>query len=376
MHPSPAIGFLSCGPLLPARAQALSLLAAAAALWGCPSAPEVPSTSSCSYVASGSAACCNGGAGCSGGLWCNTRACACEDIESPCSSGPGAGLPGGSTPDAGPVPSGTVGQGGGTVDRLWFATTGDTRPGSCDDTPNYPRAAITSIAKAMKALDVQFALDLGDHMYVCNGSAAEAQEQMGYYTSATAGGPATWFMAMGNHECGRFSSSGGYSGCFGTAADANYDAYMAALQRPKPYYSFDVATSKGLARFVVIADDAWSAAQKAWLSDLLTDADVNAAYTIIARHHPLTGTRTGNPEILSAIEGHRYSLILTAHTHTYARGTDHGGRSPIVGIGGAPGSYPPGFATVLQQQDGSLQFTLRDAVGNPVGTPWVVSARQ
>jgi hypothetical protein len=269
-----------------------------------------------------------------------------------------------------------VGTDGGTVERLWFATTGDTRPGNCDDTTAYPRAAITEIAKSMKALKVQFALDLGDHMYVCNGSVSEAQIQMGYYTDAISGGPAPYFMTMGNHECGHFSSSGGYYGCFGTSADANYDTYMAALGRPKPYYSFDVATNAGLARFVIIADDAWNSTQKAWLQATLTEADTKAAYTFIARHHPTTGSRTGNAEILTTIEAHKYSLILTAHSHQYARGADHGGRAPIIGIGGAPGSTPPGFATILQQTDGSLQFTLRDAVGNPVGAPWVVTARQ
>jgi 3',5'-cyclic AMP phosphodiesterase CpdA len=151
---------------------------------------------------------------------------------------------------------------------------------------------------------------------------------------------------------------------------------MAALGRPRPYYSFDVATSGGLARFVVIADDAWNAAQKAWLQATLAEADTKAAYTIIARHHPTTGSRTGNAEILAAIDAHKYSLILTAHTHSYARGADHGGRAPIIGLGGAPGSTPPGFATVLQRTDGQLEFTLRDAVGNPVGAPWVVTARQ
>ncbi len=377
---------MSQSPSRPPRSPRPAPLAAVAALWaaaaalaglGCPAAPDAPNTTpQCIYAAPDAPSCCVSGKGCTGGLWCNTRACACEDIENPCGATTDGGLPTGNTPDAGPLPTGTVGTDGGTVERLWFATTGDTRPGNCDDTTAYPRAAITEIAKAMKALKVQFALDLGDHMYVCNGSTSEAQIQMGYYTDAISGGPSTFFMTMGNHECGRFSSSGGYSGCFGSFADANYDTYLAALGRPKPYYSFDVTTNAGLARFVVIADDAWNGAQNAWLQATLAEADTKAAYTIIARHHPTTGSRTGNVEILNTIEAHKYSLILTAHSHQYARGSDHGGRAPIIGIGGAPGSTPPGFATILQQTDGALQFTLRDAVGNPVGAPWVVTARQ
>src|SRR4051794_13138374 len=149
------------------------------------------------------------------------------------------------TPDAGDVPVGLVESDGGTVDRLWFATTGDTRPGDCDQTNDYPKAAIAQIAAAMKALKVQFTVDLGDHMYVCNGSDAEARQQMGFYMSAIAAGPATWWMTMGNHECGnnRFPYS-----CFaGGPHDANFSAFLSALKRPQPYYFTDVATSQGKA---------------------------------------------------------------------------------------------------------------------------------
>ena len=44
----------------------------------------------------------------------------------------------------------------------------------------------------------------------------------------------------------------------------------------------------------------------------------------------------------------------------------------VVGLGGAPSSWPPGFATVLQTADGALTFVLRDASGNPWGQPWSV----
>src|SRR5438094_392447 len=68
------------------------------------------------------------------------------DVVDPCAGpSPGGGaLPG--TPDPGDVPAGSVGEDGGRVDRLWFAITGDTRPGPCPTTqptcrPRWARRA-------------------------------------------------------------------------------------------------------------------------------------------------------------------------------------------------------------------------------------------
>ena len=293
------------------------------------------------------------------------------DVVDPCGPAPDGGVavkPG--TPDAGVVPSGTVGLDGGTVDRLWFATTGDTRPHNCDDTANYPKAAIAQIAAAMKALRVQFTVDLGDHMYVCNGDDAEASTQMGYYMTGIASGPSTWWMTMGNHECG--NNKAPYA-CFTSGAhDANFAAYMTALKRPLPYYFIDVRTGSGLARFVLIADDSWDATQSDWLSSTLAYADAHAKYTVVARHHPVQGTRIGAAEILNILQAHKASLILTAHNHDYEHDTTTwSGRSTVVGLGGA--GYTWGFATVLQNTDDTLTFVQRDANGNPIGAPWSVS---
>jgi hypothetical protein len=293
------------------------------------------------------------------------------DVVDPCGA-PDAGLaaaPG--TPDPGEVPAGVVGFDGGSVDRLWFATTGDTRPGNCDETDQYPRAAIAQIASSMKALRVQFAVDLGDHMYVCNRSDAEARQQMSFYMSAIESGPFTWWMTMGNHECG--ATKAPYSCFVNGPHDANFAAFLGALGRPQPYYFADVATARGKARFVSIADDAWDDSQAAWLSATLAEAD-SFAYTFVVRHHPVQGSRTGNQQILDTIAAHRYSMILTAHNHDYEHdGKSFGGRSAVVGLGGAGGRF--GFGTVLQSADGSLTFVRRDANGNPVGQPWSVPAR-
>ena len=307
------------------------------------------------------------------------------DLVDPCGStfdgGIGA-LPG--TPDAGEVPAGDVQADGGTVDRLWFATTGDTRPSACMSTQTYPKAAIAEIATAMKTLRVQFTVDLGDHMYVGSDSGCgsptmaamdtAAQTQMGYYMAAIGSGPSTWWMTMGNHECDAayalrqpcIVGVGGH--------DPNFAAYMTALGRPQPYYFTDVTTSQGLARFVMIADDSWGSAQSAWLSSTLADADAHAKYTIVVRHHPVQGSRTGASEIVSILQQHKYTLILTAHNHDYEHDTSSwSGRSTVVGLGGAGGRW--GFATVLQNADGTLTFVQRDANGNPLGTPWTVTAQ-
>src|SRR5262249_14618355 len=61
---------------------------------------------------------------------------------------------------------GSVTVSGGTVDRLFFGFTGDTRPSNMDDTAHYPTSTITQIFSRMVQADVQFALDLGDHMYI------------------------------------------------------------------------------------------------------------------------------------------------------------------------------------------------------------------
>ncbi|MBS2021297.1 MAG: metallophosphoesterase [Deltaproteobacteria bacterium] len=268
------------------------------------------------------------------------------------------------------VPWGTVSKDGGNVQRLYFALTGDTRPGGCDETGKYPTETIHRILQSMKSLHVQFGLDLGDHMFVCNGTRDDAEIQMGHYMDAVAQGPATFWMTLGNHECGHVYRRGP---CFLGDPDVNYTTYMKALGRKYPYYATDVQTSMGLARFVFVADDAWTEHQRDWLEAVLADADVNAKYTIVARHHPIEGNREGPKSIVWTILKHKYSLLLTAHEHTYFHDPDAlGGRSVIVGVGGGPSGKPPGFGTVLQNKDGTLTFTMRDIDGNPAGDQWTV----
>src|SRR5260221_10014157 len=94
---------------------------------------------------------------------------------------------------AGLPKGGNVGPGGGAVDRLYFAVHGDTRPMNCNDTAGYPTMIIQNIYKREAAANVEFAVDVGDHMFVCSGTLAQAQAQMKLYTAAAALLPKTTF---------------------------------------------------------------------------------------------------------------------------------------------------------------------------------------
>jgi hypothetical protein len=279
-----------------------------------------------------------------------------------------AGLPGlgggggGGTPGVGPT--------GGTVDLLDFVLTGDTRPGSCNDTAHYPTAVHQQIVRAMGALNPQFALDLGDHMYACSQNATAAQQQMALYTQGLTGFPSLFLMTMGNHECES-------TDCSSNTSDVNYVAFSQALQtvskQSAPNYALQIQTRLGRVTVVVVADDFFGTAQQAWLQSTLTDADSGSIATIVAKHHPVTGSRTGPAAPWNVIQGHKYSLLLTAHNHDYEHSTSLSGRSVICGLGGANTSHT-GFCRVQQTADGQLHFTQYDANGNP-GDTWAVAPR-
>jgi hypothetical protein len=268
---------------------------------------------------------------------------------------------------------GSVGPTGGTVTRLFFGIHGDTRPMDCTTYTapyGYPASIIQGIFKAHAQAQVQFALDLGDHMFVCNGSSTMANNEMGYYMSASQLLTRTTFMVMGNHECES-------SYCLPGSSDVNYHAFTQALApiSSLPYYSFNVQTSAGLATFVVIADSAWDATQQSWLNSTLTTADQKAKYTIIARHHPIDFTGLQAPAEWTIIQSHKYSLMLTGHTHEYKHDTylDHSGRTLRIGNGGAPlqpGAYN-GYGTVTQGTDDNLYVNVYDMNGQLQDAWWV-----
>jgi hypothetical protein len=270
-----------------------------------------------------------------------------------------AGLPAG----------GPIGPTGGTVDRLFFGFTGDTRPSSCGAA--YPQMVINTIFTSLKQQGVQFAIDQGDHMFSCGSgdpAFADAKAQMGDYITAAAllGKPV--FMTMGNHECsGSSSTLCSTATSYGT--NANYTAFMDALApiSTAPYYRFDVKTNTGSAAFIVVADDAWDSTQEQWLTTQLTDADAHAKYTFVSKHHP--DGNTDHPEfqtIYNLVLQHKYTLFLTGHSHLYRR-VFNDARALVIGCGGAPlaGGTFWGYGTALQGNDDRIYVNVYDqATGN------------
>lgn len=273
--------------------------------------------------------------------------------------------------DLGGIPAGgPVGPTGGTVDRLFFGFTGDTRPDACGG--SYPKTIIEHIFTLMKGDGVQFALDQGDHMFNCgsgSSAVAGAKTQMGYYTAAAALLGKTVFMTMGNHECTGESSSLCTLASYG--GNANYTAFINALApvASKPYYRFDVMTKSGLAVFLVVADDVWDSAEQTWLTAQLTDADAHAKYTFVTKHHP--DGNTDHPEfqtIYNLVRQHKYTLFLTGHSHLFKRQSNDP-RAMVIGCGGAPlaGGTFWGYGTALQGTDDRIYVTIRDqSTGNIV----------
>jgi hypothetical protein len=269
---------------------------------------------------------------------------------------------------------GPVGPRGGTVDLLHFGLSGDTRPPACEDTAHYPTPIIQSIADHIAQQNAQFALDLGDHMYVCNDSVQTATAQMDLFVGATRRFPGTWFMTEGNHECWKGPCVAGMPG----VNDANYAVFMQALApiSQTPYYSFDVQTSLGLATFVVIADNSWSNAQQSWLEQTLATADAKAKYTIVARHHPTDdSTVATNPLSLQIVRAHKFALLLTGHSHLYKHTSADGGRVLVMGNSGAPlivGGTFYGYAIVDQLATGMLKVSVYDINAQSPVDAWTV----
>jgi len=278
---------------------------------------------------------------------------------------PPADLAGVPNPVGGIPVGGPVGPTGGTVDRLFFGFTGDTRPDDCGTA--YPTAIIDNIFTQMKNAGVQFAVDQGDHMFNCGNDFSGARDQMNAYVNAAGLLGKTVFMTMGNHECTGSSSMLCSTNPYNT--NPNYTAFMDALKpvSPTPYYRFDITTGSGLAVFLIIADDAWNATQQSWLTTQLADADAHAKYTFVSKHHPDGNTDHAEfQQIYDLVRAHKYTLFLTGHSHLYKRQSGDP-RAVVMGIGGAPlaGSSFNGYGTVVQGTDDRIYVTVYDqATGN------------
>jgi hypothetical protein len=256
---------------------------------------------------------------------------------------------------------------GGTVDRLFFGITGDTRPmASSSSYPSSLQMVIDNIYTQMGQKGVQFAVDQGDHLEASN--ATEAATQMANYMTAVGNLGKPVFMTMGNHECSNSYNPG--SDCSNSCtSDFKCNAFLNALGKSEPYYRFDIMTSMGKATFIVIADDTWNATQSSWLTTQLSDADTNSKYTFVSRHHPAGNTdQTFFADIETIVHAHKYTLFLTGHSHEYKREISDP-RAVVMGLGGAPFDNPNqmfwGYATIMQCPDDHFYVSVYDqATGN------------
>ncbi len=261
---------------------------------------------------------------------------------------------GGPPPDLS-VGSQGVGPNGGSVDKLFFAVIGDTRPGSLDATAQYPTAVIQKIYADIQDMRPrpQFVIATGDYQYA-NPKGTEGAAQLSLYQKAQQQYTGTVFAAMGNHECN------GYTADNCTSPTNNLMAYLDTLVKPLgkdlPYYSVPInATDKSWsAKVLIVACNAWSDAQNSWLTGELAKP---TTYTFVVRHQP---AHADTGPCVSAAEGllasNPYNLSIVGHTHHFAAS----GKEIIVGNGGAPlsgGTF--GFATV-QQTDAGFVITNYD----------------
>jgi hypothetical protein len=244
-----------------------------------------------------------------------------------------------------------IGPNGGTVDRLAFAVWGDSRPNQIDDAQGYPTAIVSSIAQRANSTSAQFAIGTGDYMFADNASAVS--QQVAQLLSAEQPFRKFVFRTMGNHECTGASASN----CPNGTETPNMRAFMMQLIpfSPQPYYSFDVQTSKGDAKFVFVAANAWSSAQRNWLEAELSRP---TTYTFVMRHEQF-GNNQAEGAIASdpIIHAHPFTIALYGHVHDYERISTN---EVISGNGGAPsrtaGGYY-GFLLIEQRADGNIQVT-------------------
>ena len=282
--------------------------------------------------------------------------------------GSGGGSGGGSA-------SGSVGPTGGSVDHLYFAVIGDSRPPNADETGSYPSAVISKIYQDIEALSPrpQFVVSTGDYMYasaspIVSGSAALQAKD---YMTARAAYAGTLFPAMGNHECDGFVADN----CTSTTQYPNIEAFMNTIIQPSgqssPYYSIPINATDGswTAKLVVVACNYWSATQQTWLT---TELAKTTTYTVLVRHENADATSTPPcfPTVPNVMAAAKYDLSLVGHVHDFSAASSS--KEVVVGHGGAPltssysGTY--GFITVEQLSTGWTIKNYDYSTGLPVTT--------
>lgn len=260
--------------------------------------------------------------------------------------------------------TGNVGANGGTLNRLYFAVVGDTRPPSPDDTASYPTSIITKIFQDIQGLAPRpaFVISTGDYMFANVGS-PESGKQLDLYLGARGTYAGTTFPALGNHECtGATASNCGAGNKDGLTT--NYNAFMSKMLAPiaktLPYYAVrvDAPDASWTSKIVVVAANAWDTAQADWLTAELSKP---TTYTFVVRHEgAIANTAPGVTPAEQIMAAHPYTLSIVGHAHTYFHFV--GSREVVVGNGGAPLSTGKnyGFAVVQQRPDDAIQVDMLD----------------
>jgi len=268
---------------------------------------------------------------------------------------------------------------GALLPSLNFAIVGDTRPARVDDLAGYPTAVITKIWQDIAATNTPFAVTTGNYMFA-SPAGTTAAPQLALYLQAQANFKGPVFHAMGNDECtGLASSNCGPGNPDGLTS--NYKAFMSNMLPPGhklPYYvvNFHGPSNKWTAKFVILAGNAWSAAQAAWLDRALS---VPTTYTFIVRNPPigeatapcLAAKGAGNADTI--ISKHPYTLLIVGHTHTYAYNASQ--KEVVVGNGGAPlsGSVNYGYVLATQLTNGKMKFSECDYITTMPTSSFTVS---
>jgi hypothetical protein len=191
--------------------------------------------------------------------------------------------------------------------------------------------------------------------------------QLDLYNAARAQYSGVLFPALGNHECtGATASNCGPGSVNGVTS--NYTAFLQKLlgpiQKTDPYYSVRVDATDGswTSKIVVVAANAWSDAQGAWLDGELAKA---TTYTFVVRHEGAQANQApGVTPAETIMAKHPYTLSLVGHAHTYFH--FGGTREVVVGNGGAPLSTGKnfGYAIVQMRPDNAIQVDMLDYVAS------------
>lgn len=248
-----------------------------------------------------------------------------------------------------------------TNTALTFAVFGDGRPPQVNDTAGYPSTILSGIFTQAQEKGAQFMVGTGDYVYASQATAVSDQGQLLLTAEANFKGPI--YHTLGNHECTGATDSN----CPNGNETPNVQFFMSHLipaGTTVPYYRVDVETPSGKAKFLMVAENAWTAAENDWLQQQLADS---TAYTFVVRHEPDGANAPGLQPSDTLLAGGGYTLLLEGHYHEYSHKS--GSNEVISGNAGAPLSSSSGssygFLLVELLSDGNLSVSeIEEATGN------------